>query len=284
MSLLVFVLLPGRDVFGARVRVMWNPSSVRQGAVAPVWVESPVRLHRIEAVTGSERFPLVPGPGGDYVALIGVDLEFVGETLPVSFHLWPVPGGEPLTITADLKVGKGQFRSQSLSLPAGMVDLTEERQRRVRGDTGMIRQALSERTRERYWSSGFIMPLEGRLSTLFGMFRLLNGKPRSPHKGIDIAAPDGTPVTVSNAGVVTMVGDLFLSGLTVVVDHGWGISTIYAHLSSVSVREGQLIRRGARLGAVGSTGRATGPHLHFGAFIRGANVDPGLLIKATAGF
>ena len=96
-------------------------------------------------------------------------------------------------------------------------------------------------------------------------------------------SPKGAPVKSANDGLVLLADDFYLSGKTVVVDHGWGVSTIYAHLDRTDVREGQEIKRGQIPGTVGTTGRATGPHLHFGAFIRGAKVDPLKLVEATKG-
>jgi murein DD-endopeptidase MepM/ murein hydrolase activator NlpD len=252
--------------------------------VVPLTVEFPADLYRIEVVSGEERFPLIRGEKGLHVALVGVDLNFEGDILPVSFDLWPKTGGEPKSLVAQLKVRKSRFGRQSLSLPTGMVDLDEEKLQRVGDESARIREAFAERNAERYWVSRFVRPVQGRLSTEFGTSRLLNGKPRSPHRGIDIAAPKGSTVVASNSGVVTMVGELYLSGRTVIVDHGWGVSTLYAHLNSVSVREGQFVRNAQPLGTVGSTGRSTGPHLHFGTVVRGAMVDPLQLIEATKGF
>ena len=127
------------------------------------------------------------------------------------------------------------------------------------------------------------MPVSGPISTSFGTRRVLNGQPRSSHSGVDIAVERGTPVNASNAGKVLLADRFFLSGETVVVDHGWGVSTLYAHLDTITVSEGQSVKRGQAVGTVGSTGRATGPHLHFGVFIRGVKVDPLQLIEATRG-
>lgn len=280
----ILLLMIPLNASGAKVRVTWNPAAVHRGAVVPLRVEFPGDLYRVEAVVGGERFPLIPSPQGGQVALVGIDLDHQGDTLPVLFRLRPYGSREPRDLVAELRIREKEFTSQSLSLPTGMVDLDREKQRRASRDSARTKEALRARAKERYWSAGFARPAEGRVSTFFGTARVLNRVPRSPHRGVDIAAPRGSPVKSANSGVVTLVGDLFLSGRTVVVDHGWGVSTLYAHLDTITVREGQFVRRGELLGTVGSTGRATGPHLHFGAFIRGANVDPLQLIRATAGF
>lgn len=120
----------------------------------------------------------------------------------------------------------------------------------------------------------FAMPLEGRISSEFGYRRVLNGQPRARHSGLDIAANTGTTVVVPAPGTVAVTGDFFFNGKTVQIDHGGGLVTMYCHLSRIDVREGETVRRGQLLGAVGATGRVTGPHLHWTVSLRGVRVDP----------
>ena len=118
------------------------------------------------------------------------------------------------------------------------------------------------------------MPLEGRISSLFGYRRILNGQPRARHSGLDIAANTGTAVVVPTPGTVAVTGDFFFNGKTVQIDHGGGLVTMYCHLSRIDVAEGETVGRGQVLGAVGATGRVTGPHLHWTVSLRGVRVDP----------
>jgi hypothetical protein len=124
----------------------------------------------------------------------------------------------------------------------------------------------------------FVAPADGPLSSRFGLRRVFNGQQRSPHLGLDIAVPEGTPVRAPAAGTVVDVGDYYFWGNFVAVDHGTGLLTLYAHLSSVDVAVGQPLAQGAPIGAVGATGRVTGAHLHWSVILNGAAVDPELFL------
>ena len=180
--------------------------------------------------------------------------------------------------TAAVRVGKFDYPIQKLTLPPHMVELSPEDLARVnRENREMARLWAREGPRL------FSLPLGKPLDPLpaggrFGHRRIINGSPRSPHGGADYSVAEGTPVLAVADGTVAMVADQFFGGNAVFVDHGDSLITIYMHMSRVGVAEGQKVRRGERVGAVGSTGRATGPHLHFGVRWRGARVDPALLL------
>ena len=122
-------------------------------------------------------------------------------------------------------------------------------------------------------------PLDGRRSSSFGLRRFFNDQPRAPHKGMDIAAPEGALIAAPGSGIVSATGDYFFNGKTVIIDHGQGFVTMYCHLSEIGVTEGQAVEAGDPIGAVGATGRVTGPHLHFGTYLNGTAVDPALLLQ-----
>ncbi|WP_071058866.1 M23 family metallopeptidase [Pelistega sp. MC2] len=120
----------------------------------------------------------------------------------------------------------------------------------------------------------------GHYSSPFGLRRFFNGQERNPHSGLDIAVPQGTPVKAAADGVVTIVADYFFNGKTVFVDHGQGMVTMYCHLSAIDVKKGQVVKRGESLGKVGSTGRSTGPHLHWNVSLNNVRVDPAIFVGA----
>ncbi len=135
-------------------------------------------------------------------------------------------------------------------------------------------------TEERLWEGAFRLPLEeSRSSGNFGRRRFLNGQPRSPHSGEDFGASKGTPIYAVQRGKVVLAMDLFFSGNTVILDHGFGLYTLYAHLSSMAVKEGEIAEASSVIGQVGATGRVTGPHLHWSVRLNGARVNPLDLVK-----
>lgn len=123
------------------------------------------------------------------------------------------------------------------------------------------------------------MPAEGPYSSAFGLKRFYNDQPRSPHSGLDIAAPDRSVISAAAPGVVTAKGEYFFNGNTIIVDHGYGLSTMYCHMSEISVELGQQLNTGDQIGLVGKTGRVTGPHLHWGVSLNNTRVDPLLFVQ-----
>ena len=143
-----------------------------------------------------------------------------------------------------------------------------------------VRAAIGQNTNKRHdWKSGFMLPVEGTISGNFGNQRIFNGVPKNPHTGTDIAAKEGTEVRAAADGIVTLAGgNYFYSGNMVIIDHGDGLKTIYAHLKEAKVKKGDAVKKGDVIGYVGKTGRATGPHLHWGAVAQNVRFRPHSLL------
>jgi murein DD-endopeptidase MepM/ murein hydrolase activator NlpD len=220
--------------------------------------------------------------GSRWVALIGIDL----DTRPGSIG-WRVTrpsvakNGGALAAGA-VTVRSRTFPTQPLTLPKGMVDLDAATLARVETERGELKAALADSAGERLWRGPFRTPVEGgRPTGGFGLRRVINGQPRSPHTGYDWAAPVGTPVLAANVGRVALVAEHFFAGRNIVLDHGLGLFTFYYHLDETRVGAGEPVAAGQVIGAVGATGRVTGPHLHFAVVLAGARVDPESLLALT---
>jgi len=163
------------------------------------------------------------------------------------------------------KVFKRKYKIQKIDgLPENKVTPPESVYKRIKKENNAIGEARAINSDLNYFKNKFIMPVEGIITGVYGSQRILNGKPKWPHYGIDIAAEQGTHIKSSGNGIVTMAEDnLYYTGGTIIMDHGHGISTIYSHLENVLVSVGDKINQGDIIGTVGSTGRSTGPHLDF---------------------
>jgi murein DD-endopeptidase MepM/ murein hydrolase activator NlpD len=155
-----------------------------------------------------------------------------------------------------------------------MVTPNPQQLERIRAESKRQRAIYTRVSKAIDLSAGFTMPLQGRTTSLFGHRRFFNDQPRSPHSGLDIAAPTGTPITAPAPGTVALVDDLYYNGKTVFLDHGQGLITMYCHLSEQSVTNGQVVKQNQEIGLVGATGRVTGPHLHWSVSLNGYRIDP----------
>jgi murein DD-endopeptidase MepM/ murein hydrolase activator NlpD len=262
---------------GPGLIVRWAPARVRVGDVAWIHVRRVPPEARVEGSVGDRPLAFFPYADGQ-AALVGFDV----ESRP-GVQRWRVAvldGSEPpRTAEGRLTVLARRFAVQRLSLPPRLVDLDAETEARVVAEAEVLRTLYRMVTPERLWRGRFVRPVAGQEpGTGFGARRVINGKPRAPHTGLDYGAPAGTPVVAANDGRVALVADYFFPGRLVVLDHGLGLYTLYFHLRDVSVETGERVTRGQPLGAVGATGRATGPHLHFGAHVGAARIDPATLL------
>lgn len=243
-------------------------------------------------------------PGG--IALVGVEA-LQGAAPQVTFNdarvavvenddAWIAVVGIPLTTPTgkqwlDLQWPSGARARQSFTVgskayEAQYITLKDTRQvnppaedlARIAREQTITQQVLAT------WSEqapdfSFVRPVEGPVSSVYGLRRFFNNEPRNPHSGLDIAAPEGTPIRAPATGKVLHTGDFFFNGKLVYIDHGQGLITMYCHMDSIGVEPGQRVAQGDVIGTVGATGRATGPHLHWGVYLNGTPVDPSLFTR-----
>ncbi|MCL2673352.1 MAG: M23 family metallopeptidase [Alphaproteobacteria bacterium] len=248
-SILLLTLFSAFSAQASAAQVFGNPV---QGGLLYIRTDRPV-------VYGDRT--LTPRDG---FVMIGVSRDYGDELL---FSI----GGKPYRV----EIAKQQWRVQRIdNLAQRMVTPPEHELPRIERERLAVRSAFSASTFPGL-PKCFIKPVQGRVSGVFGSQRILNGQPRSPHNGIDIAAPKGTPVKAAAAGRVALVlDDAYFMGNTIVIDHGAGIFSIYAHLDRNDAAAGQKVEMGQAIGTVGMTGRATGPHLHFGTSFFSSYFNP----------
>mgnify|MGYP001766948893 FL=1 len=221
---------------------------------------------------------LVSGRPGGWTAVVGIPL----EAEPGERVLAVRREGAPAE-SVRFAVSPVRYAEQRLKVAPGKVDLSPQdlaRHEREREHSATVTATWSATAPE---TLRMQPPVPGRRSGSFGLRRVFNDQPRKPHGGMDIAAPTGTPVVAPAAGRVIDTGDYFFNGNTVWLDHGNGLLTMYCHLSRIDVKPGDVVATGERIGAVGATGRVTGPHLHWSVMLNRTMVDPALFLAAGGG-
>ncbi len=256
-----------------------SAARARQGAIVPVVLRSDRPLSSATLSDGTREVAMERAADGTtFRALLGIDFE-------------AKPGGRRLSVAAqdecgversaarELKVVVAKFPEQKLKVDPAYVEPPESERERIAADREKVARIWALADTDRLWTVAFVLPVPGTTPGGYGARRVFNGQPRSRHDGVDMAASSGTAVTAPAPGRVALAEDLYFSGGTVILDHGGGLFTTYFHLSAIDVKEGDVVAAGRRVGAVGATGRATGPHLHWGAKLHRARVNPLDLLK-----
>jgi murein DD-endopeptidase MepM/ murein hydrolase activator NlpD len=217
---------------------------------------------------------LVRAEGGGWVAFVGVPL----AARPKSKLSVEVIHADGKREVLPIRVVDKKYLTQHITVPPDQADLPPEQVVRYEQQRIHLQHVLRTFTERSPASVALLQPVEGRRSGTFGLRRIVNGKPRSPHGGLDIVAPEGTPIVATGSGQVLDVGDYLFLGRTIILDHGQGLLSLYAHLSAVDVTAGEIVGLGQPIGKVGATGRVTGPHLHFSVYLNAASVDPAIFL------
>jgi murein DD-endopeptidase MepM/ murein hydrolase activator NlpD len=213
-----------------------------------------------------------------WVTLIGIDLDVKPGEYKTNL-LVTREDGRVDTEEAVIDVQLTKFPTTELKVEERYVDLNPRDLARATRETKETEAIYSRITNEILWDKPFSIPIPGGTGTNFGHRRVFNGQPRAPHAGADLRATTGTPIHAANRGRVVLAKNLFFTGNTVILDHGLGIYSLYAHLSRIDVKLNSIVENGDVLGLAGATGRVTGPHLHWGMRVQGARVDPFSLVS-----
>ncbi|HSB77214.1 MAG TPA: M23 family metallopeptidase [Candidatus Methylomirabilis sp.] len=280
----LLVSLPGLAFAGETMpAVSLVPDHVLQGGISTLRIEwpSPIRALRIQ-VGGREILTAAPVDRAPTTLLVGIDLETPPGPLEVRIDAEDRTG-QALKARGTLQIQDARYPIQRLTVPKAFTDLDAATLERINREKAVLDHLWGAETPTRFWHERFRLPLDGAVSgSGFGVRRIINGEPRAPHTGLDFTAAAGTPVLAVNAGMVAAVEDQFFAGKAVILDHGLGLYSMYFHLQESLVKAGQWVERGDRIAFVGNTGRTTGAHLHWGARLHGARIDPRELLKSIS--
>jgi murein DD-endopeptidase MepM/ murein hydrolase activator NlpD len=221
--------------------------------------------------------PLAARGEGEWCGFLGIDLGTAPKGYPLKVQTNPSGKGKSVEIRVEGK----DYGERRITVPKEMVELDPPTLERVKKEAAEMKAVLDAPPADPLWDGPFGAPLKGELTGSFGRRNFINGQARSPHSGVDLKADLGMPVRAMNKGRVVLTCNQFFSGLSVVIDHGGGIHSMYFHLEKILVKNRQQVGRGDIIGHAGSTGRSTGPHLHLGVRVNGARVDPLRLIALS---
>lgn len=183
-------------------------------------------------------------------------------------------GASEKSFSLAFQVEAGKYKTEELKVKPKHVNPPDKEGPRIKREVALVAHLYDRVTRIKHWDGPFALPIQSEVTSPFGGQRLYNGELKNYHGGTDLKAPTGTPIKAAAKGEVVMAQNLYYTGNTVLLDHGYGVFTLYAHMSKLKVRKGQLVPSGALLGLSGMTGRVTGPHLHWQAIVRHVKVDP----------
>jgi murein DD-endopeptidase MepM/ murein hydrolase activator NlpD len=237
----------------------------------PFWQETPSATKATSKAPPASKSK--SAPQDIHRALLGIDLEKPAGTYDFTVSA-KTADATTVSCKVPIMVRAGKFATERLKVAPNFVEPNPEQLAKAQEDGKKLRELYATVTPERLWQGRFRIPIDGATTGKnFGRRRVMNGKPGSPHTGVDIPALTGIPVHASQRGRVVLAEELYFSGNTVLIDHGLGVYTLYGHFSEIDVKPGDLVEPGAVIGKVGATGRVTGPHLHWGLTVDRARVN-----------
>jgi murein DD-endopeptidase MepM/ murein hydrolase activator NlpD len=277
----VWAVLPLNAAAGGPLQISTESRAQQPGEVVLVTVKAEEPLDALTIHIFNEDHAGYRVAPGTWDVLVGIDL----DVPPGSYTLATTgrSANGPVTGSALLKVLDKKFPTRRLTVDENFVNPPASVTDRIIREARELDDTWKRSTPARLWEGPFIRPVPQEANSRFGSRSIYNGQPRSPHGGADFLSPAGTPIKSPNAGRVVIARDLYYTGNTIVIDHGLGLFSVFAHLSEMNVHAGDTVETGEILGTVGATGRVTGPHLHWGLRLDGARVDPLSLLAVVGG-
>jgi murein DD-endopeptidase MepM/ murein hydrolase activator NlpD len=255
-----------------QIAVTASSSTARPGDVIVLTIDSTEPL-RVRAF--NRDVPTFAAGKTRVRALVGVDLQIAPGP-----HRITIDAGKTQT-TFPLRITPRKFPTRTLSVDPAFVNPPPDAVPRIERERQQLEHLWETWTPAKLWDGPFVPPVPQPANSAFGTRTILNGEPRSPHSGADFASPAGTPIKAPNSGRVVLADALYYTGNTVVIDHGLGLYSLFAHLTELAVHTDDMVKTGDVVGTVGSTGRVTGPHLHWSVRLTGARVDPTVLLRVV---
>lgn len=273
---ILFTLFATLNTAAADIEIQGLEQGVRQGDIALLTVKSSSIMDYLTGKFEGKKLIFQSDGATSHSALIGIPM----DKKPGEYSIFLKGKGESISIirTVTFEVRKRDYNIERLSLPSKMVEPGKKLLKRIRRENLAIFKAKKLVSKERFWEGGFLKPVNGKIANNYGARRILNGVSKKPHSGNDIKAFSGSRIKSPNGGRVIYVDNTYYGGKTVIIDHGQGLSTVYMHLSKILVDHGESVEKGETIGLVGSTGRSTGPHLHWGSYLGSLKVDPASLL------
>ena len=255
------------------ITVTHRARSLQPGEVVVFRAEFPGRMERVVASAFGKTFSFYELQGDIWEGLVGIDLGVKKGVHQVEIS-GNSAGNKSVAATVRIEVLAKEFPVRRLTVDKKYVSPPEDELKRIRAESKRVSSIFAQVTAPKHWDGPFLRPVPGEAISSFGKRSIINGQPRSPHTGTDFRAGKGTPIKAPAAGKVVLVKDLYFAGNTVIMDHGLGLFSYFAHLSAFKVAEGQFVEAGEIVGEVGATGRVTGPHLHWTLRLAESRVDP----------
>lgn len=276
---LLLILPQQRQATAAEWSVVVHPATLQPGDVARIELNPATAFFGATLTWQNRQISLTTLPEGRMAALIGIPRDITAGNHQAKLNII-FRNGLRHSHLVNLQIAKKTFPEQHISLPPRQVSPDRQSMDRHRRERAESNRVFARPQQARLWKEAFQLPVTGKILSPFGVQRILNGQPRSYHSGVDQRARLGEPVAAAGGGQVVLVADHFFAGKSVYIDHGMGILTMYFHLSTINVSEGERVMAGQAIGLAGATGRASGPHLHWGARVHDCKVDPLALLRA----